>query len=84
MTGRRPTAMRVGPIITVTDLDLSREFTMASSAWKGHRRGVVGGWVGGVVLSANSGHALYLLPDVPNARSADWPVQGSVSTMWAL
>jgi len=46
MTGRRPTAMRVGPIITVTDLDLSREFTMASSAWKGHRRGVVGGWVG--------------------------------------
>ncbi len=60
--------MHVGPVIAVTDLDRAREFYEGKLGLDG--ASIPGGWT----VAADEGTVVYLLPDVPSAGSADWPV----------
>jgi catechol 2,3-dioxygenase-like lactoylglutathione lyase family enzyme len=60
--------MHVGPVIAVTDLDRARAFYEGKLGLAGTR--TPGGWM----LRADEGTVIYLLPDVPDAGSASWPL----------
>ena len=60
--------MHVGPVIAVGDLARAREFYEDALGLEGAE--TPGGWV----VRADEGTVIYLLPDVPDAGSASWPV----------
>lgn len=60
--------MHVGPVIAVTDLARARAFYEDALGLRGEE--TPGGWV----VHADEGTRAYLLPDVPEAGSATWPV----------
>lgn len=60
--------MHVGPVIAVTDLARARAFYEGQLGLTGEP--APGGWL----IKADGGTACYLLPDIPNAGSAGWPV----------
>jgi catechol 2,3-dioxygenase-like lactoylglutathione lyase family enzyme len=60
--------MHVGPVIAVTELARARDFYEGKLGLRG--RETPGGWV----VEADGGTVIYLLPDVPNAGGAGWPV----------
>lgn len=64
----RPAPLHVGPVIAVSDLDEARRFYEDLLGLDGGQ--TPGGWV----VRADDHTVIYLLPDVPNAGSADWPV----------
>lgn len=65
----RPASFHISPIIAVTDLDRAREFYEGRLGLHGSQ-GPGGGWS----LAGDDGTLLSLLPDVPDAGSASWPV----------
>lgn len=64
----RPVPMHVGPVIAVSDLGRAREFYESKLGLDGVE--TPGGWQ----LRSDHETVLYLLPDVANAGSVDWPV----------
>jgi catechol 2,3-dioxygenase-like lactoylglutathione lyase family enzyme len=60
--------MHVGPVIAVSDLSRAREFYEGALGLAGAE--TPGGWP----VRADAGTVIYLLPDVPDAGSASWPV----------
>jgi len=60
--------MHVGPVIAVTDLARARAFYEDALGLEGEE--TPGGWA----LHADEGTVAYLLPDVPEAASATWPI----------
>ncbi len=60
--------MHVGPVIAVTDLDRAREFYEDKLGLTGEE--TPGGWL----IRGDDGTVVYLLPDIPDAGSASWPV----------
>jgi len=64
----RPAALHIAPVIAVTDLDRAREFYENKLGLDG--AATPGGWT----VSADHGTLINLLPDVPSAGTADWPV----------
>lgn len=60
--------MHVGPVIAVGDLSRALEFYQDKLGLTGAE--TPGGWT----VRADDGTVLYLLPDVPDAGSASWPV----------
>lgn len=60
--------MHVGPVIAVSDLTRARQFYEDQVGLSGEQ--TPGGWV----LRADEGTRCYLLPGVPDAGSASWPV----------
>ncbi|MBE7163598.1 MAG: hypothetical protein INR72_20355 [Williamsia herbipolensis] len=65
---QRPAPMHAGAVIAVTDLDAAREFYEGLLGLTGAPT------PGGHVLQADGGTVVYLLPGIPTAGSADWPV----------
>ncbi len=68
MASERPGSVHVGPVIAVGDLDRARDFYENKLGFDGVQ--TPGGWM----LRADDGTVVYLLPEVANAGSADWPV----------
>ena len=64
----RPAIMHIAPIIAVSDLGRAREFYEGKLGLDG--AATPGGWT----LSADHGTVINLLPEVPGAGSASWPV----------
>lgn len=64
----RPDARHIAPVIAVTDLDRAREFYENKLSLDA--AATPGGWA----VSADHGTLINLLPDVPSAGTADWPV----------
>ena len=60
--------MHVGPVIAVSDLERARNFYEKQLGLTGEQ--TPGGWQ----MRAGEGTVCYLLPDVPDAGSASWPV----------
>lgn len=60
--------MHVGPVIAVSNLARARTFDEEQLGLRGEDT------PGGRVLYADQGTQIYLLPDVPEAGTATWPV----------
>jgi catechol 2,3-dioxygenase-like lactoylglutathione lyase family enzyme len=60
--------MHVGAVIAVTELDRAREFYEGKLGLAG--AATPGGWV----VRGDGGSVAYLLPGIPGAGSASWPV----------
>ena len=60
--------MHAGAVIAVTDLARARAFYEGALGLAGHETS--GGWE----IEADAGTVIYLLPDVPDAGAASWPV----------
>lgn len=60
--------MHVGPVIAVGDLRRARDFYEGALGLVGAE--TPGGWT----VRGDEGTVIYLLPDVPDAGSASWPV----------
>ena len=60
--------MHVGPVIAVSDLHRARAFYEEQLGLTGED--TPGGWM----VHADGGSVGYLLPDIPDAGSASWPV----------
>jgi len=68
MTESRTATWHVAPVIAVSDLDRAREFYEGKLGLEGIA--TPGGWA----VAAGHGTVINLLPNIPSAGSADWPV----------
>lgn len=64
----RPSRLHIAPVVAVTDLERSRTFYEDRLGLDGIA--TPGGWT----LSGDYGTVINLLPEVPDAGSASWPV----------
>ena len=65
----RPAPLHIAPVVAVTDLDRARAFYEDQLGLDGSAS-AGGGWA----LAGDHGTVLNLLPDVPDAGTASWPV----------
>jgi catechol 2,3-dioxygenase-like lactoylglutathione lyase family enzyme len=64
----RPSLVHIAPVVAVTDLQRSRDFYEGKLGLDG--AATPGGWT----VSGDYGTVINLLPEVPDAGSASWPV----------
>ncbi|WP_309238628.1 VOC family protein [Actinoplanes aureus] len=69
MTGSgRPSPVHIAPVVAVSDLERSRKFYEGQLGLDG--AATPGGWT----VSGDYGTVINLLPEIPDAGSAGWPV----------